>query len=150
MLLLLGGGAQGAEKGLPLPRFVALKSDQVNLRAGPGDRYPIEWVFTRKDMPVEIVAEFEHWRKIRDSEGTEGWVHQRMLAGKRSVMVTGVVQPLRARPDAGAAVVARAEPGVLARLHECKSGWCRIEAEKVSGWLRGDEVWGVYPGETVP
>jgi SH3-like domain-containing protein len=150
VLLLLGGSASASEKGLPLPRFVVLKSDQVNLRAGPGDRYPIEWVFTRKDLPVEIVAEFEHWRKIRDSDGTEGWVHQRMLAGKRSVMIKGEVRPLLATPETGAPIVARAEPGVIARLQECKGAWCRVEAAKLSGWLRREQVWGVYPSEKVP
>jgi SH3-like domain-containing protein len=149
-LLLLGAAAPAAEKGLPVPRFVAIKSDLVNLRAGPGDRYPIEWVFTRKDLPVEIVGEFEHWRKIRDSEGAEGWVHQRMLAGRRSVLVKGEVRALLARPEPGAAVVARAEPGVIARLQECKGAWCRVEAQKLSGWLPREQVWGVYPGEIVP
>ena len=150
VLLLLAEGSSAAEKGLPLPRFVVLKSDQVNLRTGPGDRYPIEWVFTRKDLPVEIVAEFEHWRKIRDSDGTEGWVHQRMLAGKRSVMIKGEVRPLLATPEIGAPIVARAEPGVIARLQECKGVWCRVEAAKLSGWLRREQVWGVYPSEKVP
>jgi SH3-like domain-containing protein len=149
-LCVAAGGVAGAEKRLPLPRFAALRSDQVNLRAGPGDRYPIEWVFTRKELPVEIVQEFEHWRKIRDSEGTEGWVHQRMLVGKRSVVVTGETRPLYAKPDPGAAVVARAEPGVIARLLECEGAWCRIEAQKIEGWLPRDQIWGVYPTEKVP
>src|SRR6202048_2611436 len=91
--LLMGGARSSAaapgdpEAGLPVPRFVSLHADRVNLRTGPGDRYPIDWVFTRKDMPVEIIAQFEHWRQIRDWEGTKGWVHQRMLAGKRDVIV---------------------------------------------------------------
>src|SRR5438876_886029 len=91
-----------AEKNLPVPRFVSLRSEQVNVRTGPGERYPIEWVFTRRDLPVEIVAEFENWRKIRDSEGSEGWVHQRMLAGRRSVLVRDKVRELhrRAQPEA--------------------------------------------------
>ena len=144
----LAGAA--AEKGLPLPRFAALRADEVNLRAGPGDRYPIEWVFTRKDLPVEIFQEWEHWRKIRDSEGTEGWVHQRMLMGKRSVLIVGGTRPLYAAPQPGAAVVARAEPGVVARLLECSGPWCRIEADKIDGWVHRNESWGVYPTETVP
>jgi SH3-like domain-containing protein len=96
------------------------------------------------------VQEWEHWRKIRDSEGTEGWVHQRMLVGKRSVLITGETRPLYAKPQPGAAVVARAEPGVVARLLECNGAWCRVEAEKIEGWLRRDQIWGVYPAETVP
>ena len=142
--------APAAEKGLPLPRFAALRSNEVNLRAGPGDRYPIEWVFTRKDLPVEIVQEWEHWRKIRDSEGTEGWVHQRMLMGKRSVLIVGATRALLAKPQQGAAVMARAEPGVVARLLECNGAWCRIEADGIEGWLHRDEIWGVYANEAVP
>jgi SH3-like domain-containing protein len=149
-LCVAAGIAFAAEKGLPLPRFAALRSDEVNLRAGPGDRYPIEWVFTRKDLPVEILQEWEHWRKIRDAEGTEGWVHQRMLVGKRSVIVTGETRALYAEPRQGAAVVARAEPGVVGRLLECKGTWCRIEADKIDGWIRRDQIWGVYATEAVP
>jgi SH3-like domain-containing protein len=149
LALLVATAAPAAENKLPVPRFVTLKSDQVNLRAGPGDRYPIEWVLTKKDMPVEILAEFEHWRKVRDIDGTEGWVHQRMLAGKRSVLVKGEVRPLLRRPEPGAEVVARVEPGVVARLQECKGSWCRVEAQSVSGWVRRSEVWGVYPDEVV-
>jgi SH3-like domain-containing protein len=138
-----------AEKSLPVPRFVTLKSDQVNVRTGPGDRYPIDWVFTRKDMPVEIVAEFEHWRKIRDIDGTEGWVHQRMLAGRRTVIVKDSLRFLYRSPDIRTDYVARVEPGVIARLQECKGPWCRVEVQGIAGWLHRDEIWGVYPDETV-
>jgi SH3-like domain-containing protein len=149
VLLPIAISAIAAEKSLPVPRFVTLKSDQVNLRTGPGDRYPIDWVLTRKDMPVEIVAEFEHWRKIRDIEGTEGWVHQRMLLGRRSVIIKGTVRALYREADPASAVVARAEPGVIARLQECKGAWCRIEVQNIAGWLHRDEIWGVYPDEVV-
>src|SRR3984893_10616803 len=82
-----------------LPRFVSLRSDQVNLRVGPGENYPIEWVLTRKEMPVEIIKEFENWRMIRDWQGTEGWVHERMLTGKRAVVVKGGIRTLHRQPD---------------------------------------------------
>jgi SH3-like domain-containing protein len=141
--------ASAAEKGLPVPRFVTLRSEEVNLRTGPGDRYPIEWVFKRKGMPVEIVAEFDVWRKIRDWQGTEGWVHQRMVVGNRAVMIKGEAHTLHSSPDPTAAVVARAEPGVVAKLIECRRAWCRVEAQGVKGWLMRGEVWGVYPDETV-
>jgi SH3-like domain-containing protein len=144
-----GASSVGTEARLPVPRFVSLRADKVNLRTGPGDRYPIEWVLTRKDMPVQITAEFEHWRRIRDYEGTEGWVHERMLEGKRDIVVTGAVRPLRRQPVANAAVVARAEPGVVARLLECQGPWCRVDAGEAAGWLRRDELWGVFPDETI-
>jgi len=134
-----------------VPRFVSLHSDKVNLRTGPGQQYPIEWVLTRKEMPVEIVAQFEHWRRIREWDGTIGWVQQHMIDGKRFVVVAqGADRTLRAQPDAGAAVVARAEPGAVARLAECRGPWCKVEASGVTGWLPRSAVWGVYPDEPVP
>jgi SH3-like domain-containing protein len=142
--------AVAAEKALPVPRFVSLRADEVNLRTGPGERYPIDWVLTRKGLPVEIVEEFEAWRKIRDPQGTEGWVHQRMVTGTRNVVVTGDVRTLHADPDAAAPAVARAEPGVIAHLLDCRNTWCRIELQGMKGWLKRTEVWGVYPTEAVP
>jgi len=142
-------GGEG-EAALPLPRFATLHSDKVNLRTGPGQRYPIEWVFIRKDLPVEIIAQFEHWRRIRDSDGTEGWVQEHMLTGKREVMIRGGVRAVRRNPDLGAALVARAEPGVMAKLLECRDAWCRIETVDVTGWVQRADIWGVYPNETVP
>jgi SH3-like domain-containing protein len=137
------------EPGARLPRFVSLRSDQVNLRVGPGENYPIQWVLTRKEMPVEIIREFEHWRMIRDWQGTEGWVHERMVTGKRAVVVKGGVRALHRLPDPASQVVARAEPGVFARLIECRGVWCRIEAADIAGWVQRIEVWGVYPDEAV-
>lgn len=139
-----------ADAPLPLPRFATLHSDKVNLRTGPGQRYPIEWVFIRKDLPVEIVAQFEHWRRIRDWEGTEGWVQEHMLNGKREVMIRGAVRALRRSPDLAGAPVARAEPGVMAKLLECRDAWCRIEVDDVTGWVQRGDVWGVYPNEAYP
>lgn len=146
---LSAGTVFAADKGLPLPRFATLRADEVNLRTGPGERYPIEWVFTRKGMPVEIVAEYDVWRKIRDWLGTEGWVHQRMIAANRAVIVRGDTRPLYGDADAKSPVVARAEPGVIARLLECQGPWCRVESQSIRGWLRRAEIWGVYPDEDV-
>ena len=150
-LLLAAPLADAADKALPVPRFVTLRSDKVNVRTGPGEQYPIDWVFTRKDMPVEIVAEFNHWHRIRDVDGTEGWVQERMVAGKRTVVVNkGGVRPLYQRPDPEAAVMARVEPGVVARLAECRGAWCRVETDDIAGWMRRTDIWGVLPEETVP
>lgn len=137
--------------GLKLPRFVSLDSDKVNLRTGPGRRYPIEWVLLRKHMPVEIIAQFEHWRRIREWDGTTGWVQQQLVTGKRHVIVEkGGNRPIHRQPDAASALVARAEPGVVARLGECRGAWCRIESDSVSGWMRRADLWGVYPDEELP
>lgn len=139
------------EAGPKVPRFVSLHSDKVNLRSGPGRQYPIEWVLTKKDMPVEITQQFEHWRRIREWDGTQGWVQEHMLNGKRFIVVgRGGLQPLYQAPDAGSGVVARAEPGVLARLLECKGPWCKIETPEITAWVKRGEIWGVYPDETVP
>jgi SH3-like domain-containing protein len=142
--------ANAVEKALPVPRFVSLRADEVNLRTGPGERYPIDWVLTRRGLPVEIVEEFEAWRKIRDAQGTEGWVHQRMVTGTRNVIITGEVRTLRADADPAAPAVARAEPGVIAHLLDCHDAWCRVDLQGMKGWLKRSEVWGVYPGEAVP
>ena len=149
-LALLAGSAIAAEKGLPVPRFVSLRSDEVNLRVGPGEQYPIDWVLTKKGLPVEIIEERDIWRRIRDAQGSEGWVHERMVSGTRMALVTGGVRVLHARPDAASPAVAQAEAGVLARLLECRGSWCRIEAQGIKGWVVRDQIWGVLPDETLP
>jgi SH3-like domain-containing protein len=148
-LILPLGLAQAVEDALPLPRFVSLRSDTVNVRSGPGVRYPIEWVFTKRSMPVEVLEEFEVWRKIRDWQGTEGWVHQTNLSGKRSAIVTGDVRDLRRDGDPRASVIARIEPGVVGQLLDCHGTWCRVEFDGQKGYLAKSEFWGAYPNETV-
>src|SRR5579872_5423187 len=141
--------AANAGSGLPVPRFVTLRSDKVNVRSGPGARYPVEWVYEKRGLPVEVVAEYELWRKVRDLQGTEGWVHQNLLSSRRAVIVVGHVRALKreARDDAGA--VAQLEPEVVGQLLECNPGWCRIDVEGYRGWLKRDEFWGVLPNEKV-
>ena len=146
-VLVAASCAWGAEE--KLPHFAALRVDEVNLRTGPGERYPIAWVYHRKGLPVEVTAEFDVWRKVRDSDGTVGWVHQRMLSAQRSIVVRGSEQTLLSDPAPSAQPVARAEPGVIARLLECRASWCRVEMQGIRGWLPEGDVWGVEPGETV-
>ncbi len=134
-------------KALPLPRFVSLKSDEINVRVGPGTRYSISWVFRKEDYPVEIIQEFDQWREIRDHEGSIGWVHKNMLQGKRHVVVTGDVRTLRRIPDVTSPPVIRAEPGVIGQLIECKKDWCRLQIDSRKGWLPKTQIWGVYPKE---
>ena len=146
--LTWGVGARG-ESGLALPRFVSVRANEVNVRTGPGVRYPIDWVFVRRDMPVEIVGEYGAWRHIRDWQGTSGWVHMSMLSGKRTVILSDL---LTLRDSAGqhAPPVARAEPGVIGELLECNRRWCRIEIGGHRGWIERSGVWGVYPNEVSP
>src|SRR5215475_14639412 len=117
-------GDVGSETNLPIPRFVSLRSSEVNLRTGPGTMYPVDWVYVRRDLPVEIIAEFDVWRKIRDWQGTVGWVHQSMLDGRRMARITGAERELRSEPAEAASIVARLAPGVIGRLLECAASWC--------------------------
>ena len=135
--------------GLPLPRFVSLRANEVNLRTGPGVRYPIDWVYKRRNLPVEIIDEYETWRRIRDWEGTIGWVHQSMLKGTRNVLFTGEARDLRRQPELLAPPVAKVEPGVVGRLETCEDEWCKVAVAGVSGWLRRHEFFGVYPREKI-
>ncbi|EKV31904.1 hypothetical protein C882_2968 [Caenispirillum salinarum AK4] len=137
--------------GLPLPRFVSLRAEQVNMRTGPGVRYPIDWVYLRRSLPVEIVQEFQTWRKIRDPQGAEGWVHQSMLSGRRTVMTMDGTHRLRAEPREEAETLAYLEGGVQASLIQCPRGteFCRVEANGMDGWLRRSAFWGVYRNEYI-
>src|SRR5919108_2081271 len=118
----------GIETSLPIPRFVSLRSNEVNLRTGPGTTYPVEWVYVRRGLPVEVIAEFDVWRRIRDWQNTVGWVHQSMLDGKRTALIVGSDRGLLQEPTDTAPLVARLAPGVIARLLECDGPWCRLEA----------------------
>ncbi|MGI9417297.1 MAG: SH3 domain-containing protein [Geminicoccaceae bacterium] len=142
----------GRSTGLPVPRFVSLDSDQdeVNVRFGPGQQYPINWIFARPGVPLEIVAEFDNWRKIKDYEGAEGWISARLLSGRRTIMIQGDIRDLKRTANSEARVLLRAEPGVIGKLMECRNDWCRVEIEGQRGWLLRGEFWGTLPGETLP
>jgi SH3-like domain-containing protein len=144
----------GSVTSLPLPRFAALRSDEVNMRSGPGTRFPIEWTYQRRELPVEIVREFELWRRIRDPEGTEGWVHQSTLMGRRSFIVRGAPGTevmLRRRSEDQAQPVARLRPGVVGRLRACEanSPWCEAQIGEHRGYIKRADIWGVGPTEEV-
>ncbi|MGI8526900.1 MAG: SH3 domain-containing protein [Pseudolabrys sp.] len=145
--------ATGAASGLPVPRFVSLKSDRVNVRGGPNKDQDVRWVYTRAGMPVEITAEFENWRRIRDWEGAEGWVYHSLLSGKRTAMVTprekDDLVPLYESAGGEAPVVAKLQAGVLSTLKSCTGAWCRISGKNFDGWIRQERVWGAYPNEKV-
>jgi SH3-like domain-containing protein len=151
LLALMGALPSWArdQSGLPVPRYVSLRSNQINLRSGPGMNFPIQWVYQRKHMPVEIIAEFDTWRKIRDWQGTVGWVHQSMLDGSRYVMITGSEQILRQDASETSQPAARLMPGVIPELLKCDGAWCRLYIEGYKGWLKRDEFYGVYPSEKV-
>ena len=143
--------AAGKGTGLPLPRFVSLRANEVNLRTGPGVQYPVDWVYLRRKLPVEIIAEYGTWRKVRDWQGTQGWVHQSMVAGLRTFIVTGSTRTIRRKGDAGSPAVATLEAGVIGKLLSCPNlnGWCRVEVAGNKGWLRRVDFWGVLRSEVM-
>ena len=150
-------GQEGARpvgpSGLPIPRFVSLKAEKVNVRRGPSSDHPVAWVFQRKGLPVEIVAEFENWRRVRDSDGEEGWILQNMLAGKRTAEIAPWKQgqniELMKSPASGAGVVAEVGSGVVAEVENCNGDWCELSAGGYDGFVQQTQLWGVYPGEKV-
>lgn len=144
-----GALGTGQVTGLPLPRFVSLRSSEANMRSGPGLRYPITWIYHRRGLPLEVIAEADTWRKVRDWEGTEGWMHQSMLGGERRAQVLDRNRLILRSPQEGAPPVAQLEPGVIGNLEECEGDWCRLSAGGYGGWLRRAEIWGVYPGESL-
>ncbi|MDR3464131.1 MAG: SH3 domain-containing protein [Beijerinckiaceae bacterium] len=147
----------GTASGLPVPRYVSLKSDRVNLREGPAKDHRTTWIFQRAGLPVEITAEFETWRKVRDSEGAEGWVLHSLLSGRRTALVTpwkkeakdNVNSVLYAKPSDSAPEVALLQPGVLTNIRSCDKVWCRVNGEGFDGFIHQTELWGVYPNEVI-
>ncbi len=149
--------AQAAKgpSGLPLPRFVTLKSKRVNLRIGPGTDYAVSWMYLKTGLPVEIIQEYDNWRRIRDADGTEGWVNQSLLSGQRAAIAApwmkgkgkGVYVNLRRESQPSASIVAKLEPGVMISIGECNGEWCFAKTDGAEGWVAQSEIWGAYPGE---
>ena len=150
---VLAEQALGPVSGQPVPRFVSLKASQTNLREGPSRDHRIAWVFKRAGEPVEVIAEFETWRRIRDSEGSEGWVMQSMLSGRRTAIVAPwskeAALPLYTADLASAAPIAQLQPGVLANIDKCSGLWCQIHGDGFRGWIAQEKLWGAYPKEEV-
>lgn len=148
-----GGAGQGAAEqrgpvtNLPVPRYVSLKGSEGNARRGPSLSHRIDWVFRHAGMPLRVVAEFGHWRRVEDKDGAGGWVHYALLSGVRTVLVTQDMLELRTRPQPEADIVARAEAGAILRLNECQPDWCRVSGGGQRGWVPKSAIWGVDPGE---
>lgn len=144
------------KSGLPLPRFVSIKANKVNMRVGPGTDYKVDWMYTKSGLPLEILQEYDNWRKVRDSEGAEGWISKSLLSGKR----TAIVAPwkkgeansyitMKNDPSSEATVVAKMEPGLVVKVSSCQNSWCQVEANAIKGYAQQTQLWGVYPDETV-
>jgi len=141
------GATVGRVTSLPLPRYVSLKTSEGNVRRGPSLSHRIDWVFTHRDMPLRVTAEFGNWRRVEDQDGQGGWIHYSLLSGVRTVLIAADMTPLRSLPEDDAAIVAEAEAGVIARLGDCGPDWCRITADGTRGWVRKSALWGVDAGE---
>ena len=153
LCLLVGVTAALAEQvrgpvtNLPMPRYVSLKASKANVRRGPSLTHRIDWVFTRRNMPLQITAEHGHWRRVQDLEGAGGWVHYSLLSGVRTVIVEEDMMAIRMKPATDAQEVALLELGVVARLGECGPDWCRLTSGGYKGWAHKSALWGVKPGE---
>lgn len=140
------------ESGLRVPRFVSLRSNHINARSGPGQRYPIEWIYMQSSAPVEIIAEFELWRKIKDWQGSESWVHKSMLSGKRSVKVTTPGENnVFAKDNYKARVIAKVEDEVIGEIKKCpaNNSFCLIQFDSITGWMPRQSLYGIYPDEII-
>jgi SH3-like domain-containing protein len=156
IMLTMNVSAQSPATQLTLPRFATLRATKANLHVGPGPNYPISWLLLRPGMPLEIIAEFDTWRQVRDWQGTEGWIHKSLLKGKRSFWTLGKTHELKDKPDEKAKTIAFVEAAVIGVLHECQAKWCRVEMKSAAesnknqaykGWLPRQAIWGIYPHE---
>ena len=139
----------GPVTGLPLPRFVSLKANEANVRRGPSTSHRIDWVFARRDMPLQVTAEYENWRRVVDRDGLGGWVHYIMLSGVRTVIIDTDMQPLYARQDESSPQEAILEAGVVARIEECTLNWCQLSTAGYKGWAPKSAIWGVGANEVL-
>ena len=140
--LAVAGPAAAQSDPVKLPYWASISVDEARMRKGPSPDVPVIWEYRRKDLPVKVVARFETWRKIEDPDGTKGWMAARLLSRTRTAIVTGEIRPLREDASVAAAVVYRAEPGVVGRITECGDGWCRFDVRGRIGWIQTDHIWG--------
>ncbi|HMQ58605.1 MAG TPA: SH3 domain-containing protein [Rhizobiaceae bacterium] len=154
------GSIQRGPSGLPLPRFVSLKGKSVNLRVGPGREYAVSWRYLKAGLPMEIIQEYDNWRRVRDAEGAEGWVFHSLLSGRRTAIAapwetrkSGKLIAVLSKPQQGADKVAQVEPGVIGAISACDGQWCRMEFSSqnytVRGWVDQAQLWGAYPQEKI-
>ena len=138
-----GGVVRGPATGLPMPRFVSLRASEARVRRGPSLQHRVDWLYTRRGLPLRVTAEHGNWRRVEDIEGFGGWVHHSLITGRRSVIVTEHLAPLLRRPAEGSPMVAKLERGVIAELEGCEAGWCHLSADGRGGWARAEALWGV-------
>lgn len=135
--------------GLPLPRFVSLRASEANVRTGPGMQYPKQWVLVKQNIPLEIISEYEDWRKIRDIQGDEGWIHKAMLSGKRTAIIRKNGANIYRNSDTESEIKAVLEKAVVVNVDSCSQKFCKIDISDIEGYILQTDLWGVYIGERV-
>lgn len=139
----------GSDSGLPLPRYVSLKTSEARARRGPSLTHRVDWLYTRRDLPLRVTGEYEHWRRVEDAEGQGGWIYYTLLSGVRTVVVQQDLIPMRANPQPNSHEVARLEAGVVAHIMECAPQWCRLSIDGTRGWVERSALWGLDPDEVL-
>jgi SH3-like domain-containing protein len=148
LILITAFSSVAVPKQLPVPRYVTIKFNEVNARTGPTKDCPIEWVFIKKSEPIEVIAEYDQWRKIRDINGEGGWVHSSVISGNRSVVfIANNTMPLLSSPGKYDQVVAKITPQIRCSLQKCEKDWCKVNCRSYKGWIARKFLWGVYPDE---
>ncbi len=153
-LCIISAGANAYDpkegSGLPVPRFASIKSDNAFVRTGPSMDYPIKYIFKRESLPIQIIQEFDAWRKVKDPDGETGWVHKLLLSGKRSAMMREPITSVF-KNDKGEKLIAELEKGVIVTLKTCDGTWCEIEFNTIDsvkkGWISQKNIWGIAIGE---
>ena len=146
----LGTAPLAAQESREPPYYASIAASKARMRTGPGRTYPAAWLYVRDNLPIKVVAKYQDWRKIEDPDGTQGWMLVSLLSAARTAMVVGTIVEMREAPRHAAAVMWRAEPGVVGKISECQRGWCYFDVRGRAGYVEHSHLWGVDPGENIP
>lgn len=143
-LLLVGVAAAdaAAQSAKPVPYWASLAKGEARMRVGPSQDYPASWLYQRRDLPVKVIEVYANWRKVEDPDGTQGWLHVRLLKDEPTAIVKGDIAPMRDSASTSARVLYRLEPGVVGRLSGCANGWCAMDVHGARGYVLADNLWG--------
>lgn len=147
-LLLVAPHVAHAQRALP--HWASIDAGEARMRTGPGRQFPASWVYKRAGLPVKVIETYPNWRKVQDPDGTIGWMQANLISDTRTALVIGTIRPLRAKPEPGAAIVWRAEPGVVGSISQCARGWCLFDVKGRAGYIETSAIWGTAPDERLP
>lgn len=129
-----------------LPKFMSIKVSEANLRAGPGTNFPIELIYVKKHLVIEVVDAFDNWYKVLDEEGNTGWLHKSLVSSRRYFVVKNDSAKLYKNPKNNIELLFL-ETGLRGKIESCRNDWCKVKIKKYSGWLQKIDIWGVYQNE---